>query len=121
MVEAWAILTMLGLIGACLVVMTVTGLVLVLDLRRTLRGVDRMVSRLDRAAKETRHVLTGARRIVVRTGRTAQRVEQVVQRACATAEDTVKRLKGFNEHADAFVSRWFGNGARSEPRPRFRR
>ena len=121
MVEAWVILTMLGLIGACLVVMTVTGLALTLDLRRTLRGIDRMVSKFDRAAKEARHALTGAQRIVARTGRTAQRVEQVVQRACATAEDTVKRLKGFNEQAGTFVSRWFGNGAGSEPRPRFRR
>ena len=121
MVEAWAILAALGLIGVCLVVMTVTGLALALDLRRTLRGVDRMVSRLDRAAKETRHVLTGARRIVARTDRTAQHVERVIQRACATAEDTMERLRGFKEHAGTFVSRWFGNGAGSEPRPRFRR
>ena len=121
MVEAWATLTVLGLIGVCLVVLTVTGLTLALDLRRTLRGVDQMVSRLDRAAKETRQVLTGARRIVARADRTAQHVERVVQRACATAEETTERVMGLKAQAETFVSKWFGNGARSEPRPRFHR
>ena len=121
MVEAWVIVSLLGLIGACLVVLAATGLTLALDLRRTLRGVDRMVSALNHAAKETRHVLTGARQIVARTDRATQRVEGVVQRACAAAEDTMERVKGIKDQADALMSRWFGNGARSEPRPRLRR
>lgn len=110
MPEAWFLTTVLALIGACLVVMTVTAVMVAGDLRRTLRGLNTLLSKFETVAKDARQVLTGARRVVAGADRATRQVEHVVQRVCETAEDTVERVMG-----------WFGNGAGSEPRPRFRR
>ncbi len=121
MPEAWFITTVLALIGACLVVMTITTVMVASDLRRTLRGLNTLLPKFETVAKDARQVLAGARRVVARADRATQQVEQVVQRACATAGETMERVMGLKAQAETFVSKWFGNGARSESRPRYRR
>lgn len=121
MPEPWVITTVLCLIGACLLVMTITAVMVAGDLRRTLRGINTLLPRLETVAKDARQVLTGARRVVAGADRASRQVEHVVQRVCETAEETVERVMGLKAQAETFVRKWFGNGARSEPRLRYRR
>lgn len=121
MPEAWFITTVLALIGACLVVMTITAVMVASDLRRILRGLNTLLPKFETVAKDARQVLTGARRVVAGADRATRQVERVVQRVCETAEGTVERVMGLKAQAETFVSKWFGNGARSGSRLRDRR
>lgn len=113
MPEAWLLYGLLGLICACLVVMTATALVLVNDLRRTLRQINVFV-------KRSGQVVTGARRIIARADVTAGRVNRIVSHACAAAESALGGLTGLKKRAGSIATKWLGNGAGEEPRSRYR-
>lgn len=102
--DAWLLHGLLGLIAACLLVLTAAALLLVRDARRTLRQVNAFLKRSGR-------VISGARRIVARADTATGRITRIVSRACAMAESALGSLT-FLGH---------GNGAGEEPRSRYRR
>lgn len=106
MPDAWLLYGLLGLISACLFILTATALVLAQDLRHTLRQINRLV-------KHSGQVMSGARRIMARADSATSRVTHLVSQACSVAERAVGGLR-----AKLLGD---GNGAGEEPRSRYRR
>lgn len=113
MPETWLLYGLLGLICACLVVMTATALLLVNDLRRTLRQINAFI-------KRSGQVVTGARRIIARADAATGRVNQIVSQACGVAESALGGLTGLKKRVGSIATKWLGNGAGEEPRSRYR-
>ena len=108
MLESGLLLGVLSLIGVCLVVLTATAVALARELHRTLQKANAFLGASEHLVREARQITTGARRIVARADRATGRVEQLVSKAVGAVAHTLEQF------------RWFGNGARSEPRLRYR-
>ena len=106
----------LGLICACLMILTATALVLVRDLRRALGQLTLLV-------KRSNQVMVGARRVLAKAEVATGRVTRVVSSACTVAENALGSLHGLTARVGAMASKLLGNGngAGSEPRSRYHR
>jgi hypothetical protein len=103
--DAWLLYGLLGLICACLLLLTATALLLAHDLRRTLRQVSVLV-------RHSNQAVTGARRILARAEVATGRINRIVAQACAAAEGAMGGLTKLLGN---------GNGAGEGPRSRYRR
>ena len=121
MPEAALVTLLLGVISVCLVAITVTALVTAREFRMTLRRINTMLPRADRALQDAQRSLTLMRQCVTRADLAAQRVEAVVHAACDVASEAVTRFSRWKGQAQQFFTARFGNGAGSEPRPHHRR
>lgn len=114
MPDAWLLYGLLGLISACLLILTATALLLIQDVRRTLCQVNLLV-------KRSGQVVTGARRIIAHTDVAARRINQVVSQVCTLTEGALGGLHELKKRAGSIATKWFSNGAGAEPRSRYRR
>lgn len=103
---AWIALC-LGIIGACLTILTMTVVITAAELRRTLR--------------DTRVSLRHVRRLLVRADRATNAVEAIVQQIYETATDTIGQFTRLRRRAQAFWVGHAGNGAGVDPRSHHRR
>lgn len=115
MAELWFPTVLLGVISACVVVMTGILLMTATDLRRLLRHVDAMLPDCAQALREARQTLGTTRRLASRTTHLARSVEGVVKQACQAATDTIGDVLDLRARARRFLAKW-NNGARSGPR-----
>lgn len=115
MVESWLPTVLLGVISACVVVMTGILVMTAGDLRRLLRHVDALLPDCAQALREARRTLGTTRRLATRATHLARSVEGVVRQACQAATDTISDVLDLRAQARRFLARW-NNGARSGPR-----
>jgi hypothetical protein len=117
MVDAWLPTLLLGLISACVLVMTCVFVMTANDLRRVLRRVETLLPDCARAIREAQQALGTTRRLMARASRLARQVEGVVAQACEVAADTIGEVLDLRARARRFLAQWHGkNGARSGPR-----
>jgi hypothetical protein len=114
MAESAPTLILLGVASACLLTATIALSIAVAELRRTLRGVNRMLPEARVACREL-HRLLG------RANRTTGHVEAVVHRACEAASAGLDRLLRFGGGAEHVLMKRIGNGAGAGPRRHHRR
>ncbi len=112
MAESPLLVLLLALIGVCTVIMTVTVLTTVSDLRRMIRQINAILPRCDQAVQEAQHCLGQARLLLRRANKTAQQVEQVFQRTCHAAAKALDQWVLFQGKARSFLTGRWGNGAR---------
>ena len=117
MFDSSLIAVFLGVIMACLVVMTVALLSTAWELRGTLRRLNTMLPGADATLREARHSLRQIRRMLVRTNHAARSVETVIERACEAGLDVLDRWQTFTGRAQTFLTERFGNGRGAEPHP----
>ena len=106
MTESTLAMVFLGIISLCVVILTAVAL-------RTARDVRHTLHELHQTLGELRHVLARANRMT-------RSIEEVVQQAYRITRDVMEPVVWLTERAHAFFSERFGNGARSEPRRRYR-
>lgn len=117
MVDSWFPTVLLGLISACVLVMTCVFVMTASDLRRVLRHMETLLPDCAHAIREARQTLGTMRRLVTRMTRLARHVEGVVTQACEVAADTIGEVLDLRARARRFLAQWHGkNGARSGPR-----
>ena len=102
---AWIVL-FLGVVGVCVVALTVTVVITAAEFRRTLR--------------DTRAFLQHARRLLAKADRPLAAVEVVVQQICAAVTDTINQITRLRRRAQAFWVGHVGNGAGVDPRSHHR-
>jgi len=117
MAESWWTVVLLAVALKCLLVLTITFVVVARDLRRTTQRLNTILPHLDRVTQEASRTFGEARQFLVRTNHMTQRVEVVVDRACEVASDAIEQFLSLRERTRAFlVKRLAGNGARVGPR-----
>ncbi len=117
------------LVAACLViislgvgVMTVACLMLMVDLRRTLRHVDACIPLLEQTLRQTHRLEMGAHQLVVKAQDMLQRLDGVTSTIGSMAMAVTDGLASWRGKAETFFAKRFGigNGSRVEPRRRHR-
>ena len=122
-------MTHAGLIAACLVIislgvgiMTVACLVLMIDLRRTLRHVNSCMPLLEQTLHQTRRLETQAQQVVTKVHAILHRLDGVTATVASMATAVTHGLASWRGTAETFFAKRFGigNGSRVEPRRRHR-
>ena len=121
MSETAGALLLLGVISGCVVVVTVTLVLIAMRLDRTLTRVDRILPECTHTVKDARRVLLQVRQLLSHTSAAAQHVEAMVGAARETVQDTLEQLHAVERHTKHLIAHYFGNGTRGEPRRRVRR
>lgn len=118
MADSWLVVACLGLIGLCLIAMTITLVVVARDLHRTLQGMRALVPACEHVARETRRLLAHVNEVFARARQTTRQVEAVILKACDAASGTIEQLDGLKRRAQAFLRGRLGmrNGTRVGPR-----
>ena len=108
MVDAMLVPLLLVGIGLVLAVIAVTLVVVAMDLRRTLRGVDALLPDCHRAVQEARRVLSHAQAA-------SHHLAGVIVKACNVAALTIDQVGMLKDRAETFLSErlGIGNGARA--------
>ena len=114
-------LTLLVIVTACVLAMTITVVLTAWEFRRTLRRANAILPGADRAIREAHRSLEHIRRLLIRTNDVSRHVEAVIHQACDAASDTLRRFLRVKEQAQAFWAARLGNGAGAEPRQHHRR
>jgi len=106
----------LGIATACLVILTLTSLVLAGELRRTLRRLNAVLPETAQAVQEARRMFRQGRRVLARTDVAAGRIEAVIHQACDAAADALGAIGRLKTRTRMLWMKRFGNGAGAEPR-----
>ena len=104
MSEMTLVILFLAVLSVCAITLTFTMLMTTAELRRALRQMN--------------HSLGQLQRLLGRAGRTAERVDSVVQQACKAASGALERFARVKEHVEEFFHGHGGNGAGAGPRRR---
>lgn len=121
MSETVGALLLLSVISGCVVVVTVTLVLMAMRLDRTLTRVNRILPECTHTVKDARQVLLQVRQLLSHTSAAAQHVEAMVGSARETVQDTLEQLHAVEQHTKHLIAHYFGNGTRGEPRRRVRR
>ena len=109
-------LVLVAVMAVCLVTLTVVGVVMAIEIRRTCRRLQTLVPACEHALRQVRQIGSLVQGITARIHGITQRVEGMAQAACDTASDVMQPLISFKRHAETFFARQSGNGARPGPR-----
>ena len=109
-------LLFLGILTACLLVITLTIFVTAGELRRTLRRLNVMLPDAARAMHDARRMLRRGRRLLARADAASGYVEAVIRQACDAATDVLNAIGRFKTRTEMLWTKRFGNGAGAEPR-----
>ena len=114
MSESPLILALLATSTLCLVAMTIAVLLTSRELRRTLRRVNTLLPRADRALQEVHRLLTTV-------NHAAQHVETMMQRVRSAMSTTLEHVQGWTSQVERLWVNRFGNGAGAASRHQHRR
>ena len=117
MSDAALLLWLLGLISACVLILTVTLVVTARQARRTLRHLDVVLPDAAQAAREARRVMQHSRRLLVAANQATGHVEAVIRRACDAVSAALDQFDLLKERTIHVLTRPFGNGTGAGPRP----
>ena len=107
---------LLGIVTACLVILTLTVLVTAGELRRTLRRLNLMLPETAQAVHDARRMFRQGRRLLARADAAAGRVEAIIHQACDAATDMLGAIGRFKTRTQTLWTKRFGNGAGADPR-----
>lgn len=114
-------LALLGLVSVCLLVITVTGVVVAYEVHQTFRHLNRLLPTADQALREAHQAFRQGGRLLRRASEATEQAEAFVQQAYHAASRTLGRVVRLPGQAQRWLSRWMGNGAGAESRLRHRR
>ena len=114
MSESPLILALLTTSTLCLVAITIAVLMTSQDLRRTLRRVNALLPRADRALQDVHHLLTTV-------NSAAEHVETMMQRVRNAMSTTLEHVQGWTSQVERLWVNRFGNGAGAGSRHQHRR
>jgi len=122
-------MTHADLVAACLViislgvgVMTVACLVLMVDLRRTLRHINACIPLLEHTLHQTRRLEARAHQVIAKAQDLLHRLDGGIATIGSMAMAVTNGLASWRGKAETFLAQRFGigNGSRVEPRRRHR-
>lgn len=114
MAESTLLLALLTISTLCLVAITIAILLTSRELRQTLRRVNALLPRADRALQEVHRLLT-----TVNTA--AGHVETMMQRVRHAMSTTLEHVQGWTSQVERLWVNRFGNGAGAASRHQHRR
>ena len=121
MPESTSAIILLCLVSLCLLAMTVTMAWTAREFRQTLRRLNVMLPRADRALHDAGRSFHQARQLLVHANRATRRIEGAVRLACDTTLDTVHHVALWKRRLQGFLHEHAGNGAGADSRRHHRR
>jgi len=118
MAESPLFFALLGLIGLCMALITVTVMLTAWDLRRTLRRLYDILPSFERAAREASSTFAHTRKLVAQAHAISALVEGMTERTSMVMSAVAHTWNQMTRQAQQWVEHSFGkrNGTRSGPR-----